>query len=60
MDKMMTSKEQDRKKLSEALDHWFERNFGDITVDDPLYPKLLAAKDDARHVFGLNTLIKGD
>lgn len=60
MDKMMTSKEQDRRHLSDALDRWFKRNFGHIEVNDPIYPTLIAAKDDARHIFGLTTLYKGE
>lgn len=54
----MHAKEQDKQHLSAALDRWFERNFGDVPLDDPMYPRLLQAKDDARHVFGLETLYK--
>jgi hypothetical protein len=60
MQKMMSSKEQDKRHLSDALDRWFQRNFGDVADTDPMYPRLLAAKDDARKIFGLDQLIKGE
>ena len=60
MDKLMHPKEHDRRHMNDALEHWFKRNFGDIKPDDPLYARIVTAKDDARKIFGLDLIHKGE